>query len=235
MKIGKFNLPYKIKRSDRKSVGFAIGPNMQLIVKAPQEVSVGKIEKLIEKKKPWIFKKIKDIKKQKPAPLDKEFLSGEKLLYKGRRYKLKVNKVKNDERLSFDKGIFNLYLEKYNKEKERRSRAKNIIKDWYKNRAKKELKKKANYYASSTGLSPKGIKIKSLNKKWGEHKKGTIELNWRLIMTPTKVQDYIIVHELTHLEYSNHSAKFWSLVGAVIPDYKERREWLKINGKLFNI
>ncbi|KAF5034887.1 hypothetical protein DSECCO2_591380 [anaerobic digester metagenome] len=59
--------------------------------------------------------------------------------------------------------------------------------------------------------------------------------HWKIIMAPMKIIDYVIVHELAHLTEINHTDKFWELVESVIPDYKQRKEWLKVNGANFNI
>lgn len=75
------------------------------------------------------------------------------------------------------------------------------------------------------------LRISSANTRWGSCSgRGTISLNWRLIVAPPGVLDYVIVHELLHFVEPNHSANFWRGVERVIPDYKRDRQWLKDNG-----
>ena len=58
-----------------------------------------------------------------------------------------------------------------------------------------------------------------------------MEFNWRVVIAPNRIVDYVVVHELAHLRHHNHSPEFWSGVGRVIPDYQECKEWLKVNGR----
>lgn len=82
-----------------------------------------------------------------------------------------------------------------------------------------------------TGGEYTSITIRDQKTRWGSCSgRGTLSFNWRLILAPPEILDYVVVHELCHLTHMNHSKEFWGLVGKVIPDYKERRKWLKENG-----
>ena len=77
------------------------------------------------------------------------------------------------------------------------------------------------------------IAVRNQKTRWGScSSKGNINFNWRLLMAPGKVLDYVVVHELCHLAYMNHSGAFWGLVEELLPDYGERRRWLKENSRL---
>jgi predicted metal-dependent hydrolase len=60
---------------------------------------------------------------------------------------------------------------------------------------------------------------------------GNLNFTWRLVMAPPEVIDYVVVHELAHLQVNNHSKEFWNQVGCIMPDYKKRLRWLKENGQ----
>jgi predicted metal-dependent hydrolase len=80
-------------------------------------------------------------------------------------------------------------------------------------------------------LKPSGAVVKEQKLRWGScTSMGIINLNWRLFLAPMRIIDYVIVHELAHLRYHNHSKDFWNLVRSIIPDYEERKEWLRVNG-----
>ena len=68
-----------------------------------------------------------------------------------------------------------------------------------------------------------------LDGRWGEYQSGTIRLHWRLILAPVRIQEYVVAHELAHPSELDHSAAFWTVVGSLIPDYEDRREWLRLN------
>jgi len=80
-------------------------------------------------------------------------------------------------------------------------------------------------------LKPTSIRVMELQNRWGScTSKGTINLNWKCAMLPLSVLDYVIVHELAHLEDKSHSPKFWRTIEKVMPDYDEAKKWLKFNG-----
>jgi len=86
------------------------------------------------------------------------------------------------------------------------------------------------------GVSYQEIKVKSLKQRWGScTSKGIINFNWRIIITPISIVDYVVAHELCHLIHHDHSKEFWSLMQRVIPDYLDRKEWLRVNGAMLNI
>ncbi|WP_133627269.1 M48 family metallopeptidase [Fonticella tunisiensis] len=75
------------------------------------------------------------------------------------------------------------------------------------------------------------VVVKEQKSIWGScSSRGNINFNWRLIMAPLSVIDYVVIHELCHLKHQDHSSKFWSLVEYVMPDYKEKKKWLRENG-----
>jgi len=81
---------------------------------------------------------------------------------------------------------------------------------------------------SRLGLDAVPTWVGEIDGRWGEYDNGTIRLNWRLILAPVRIQEYVIAHELAHAMHADHSSAFWNTVGALIPDFEERREWLRI-------
>ena len=87
------------------------------------------------------------------------------------------------------------------------------------------------YYAGLLGVTYGKIRIAEQKTRWGScSTSGTLSFNWKLMLAPPRVLDYVVVHELCHLIEMNHSKRFWSLVESVMPEYKEYRKWLKENG-----
>jgi len=90
--------------------------------------------------------------------------------------------------------------------------------------------------AAETSVNVKEVTVRNQRSRWGSCSAGgTISLNWRLVQTPDSVRDYIIYHELMHLREMNHSDRFWSLVAAVCPGWREAERWLKRNGSLLGL
>lgn len=101
----------------------------------------------------------------------------------------------------------------------------------YRQAAKEYIPKRADYYAAILGVTYNTITIRDQKTRWGSCSgKGNLSFNWRLILAPPKVLDYVVVHELCHRKEMNHSPRFWALVESIMPDYQQYRKWLKENG-----
>jgi hypothetical protein len=105
---------------------------------------------------------------------------------------------------------------------------KRALMDWYLQRAEEKIGERASLLARLIGKQPTSIKIKNQERRWGScSKNGEIRFNWKIVMVPASVIDYVVTHELCHLIYPHHSTRFWQKVQSIIPDYKKKREWLK--------
>lgn len=102
----------------------------------------------------------------------------------------------------------------------------------YAKEARKLFEARTAYYAPIVGVTYNRIAIKSQKTRWGScSSKGNLNFNYLLYFAPLEILDYVVVHELCHRKEMNHSRAFWALVEKVLPDYKERRKWLKEHGK----
>lgn len=96
------------------------------------------------------------------------------------------------------------------------------------------IKARCRYYAPVMGVSYGTVTIREQKTRWGScSTKGNLNFNWKLVLMPPEILDYVVVHELAHRIQMNHSAAFWAEVGKILPDYKERRQWLKVNGQKY--
>ena len=97
--------------------------------------------------------------------------------------------------------------------------------------AKSILSEKLAYYAPLVGVTYGRVTVRHQKTRWGScSAKGNLNFNCLLVLAPSQVQDYVIVHELCHIRHLNHSAQFWALVETILPDYAASRKWLKVNG-----
>lgn len=220
--------PHKIIRSSRKTIALQINENAELIVRAPFHVSQRRINQFIEEKKDWIAKTHKKaLYRKKISEENSEIRDGKRALFLGKEYEIRLNgKIKSIE---VDENVMQFPFSKIDN-------AEYYLAMWYKKKAKKIIIPRTEKYAEAIGVSFSKIAITSAKKRWGScNSKGNINFSYRLVMTPPEVIDYVIVHELMHLKELNHSAKFWARVETVIPDYKQRRKWLKENQHRFDI
>ena len=100
-----------------------------------------------------------------------------------------------------------------------------LLRAWFRQRAEEKLPERLNELAEPLGVAPAGVQIRAQKGRWGScSSNGRISLNWRLVLLPLKLADYVLVHELCHLRHMDHSEDFWNLVASLIPDYRDRRE-----------
>ena len=210
-------MDYQLIRSKRKTLSLQINNNAELIVRAPNRLSIIKIEQFIDEKLNWIEKKSKSISLIKP--LKPNYIEGEKFLYLGSEYPLSVNII-HAKGLSFDGEIFRL-----------NSGGKDEFLSWYKVSFKKIALPRIEYYANNYQLSYNQVRLKTQKTLWGSYSSvNNINLNYLLIGAPISVIDYVIVHELCHSVHKNHSKNFWQLVFSILPNYKASKRWLQVNG-----
>ena len=228
--IGQTVVPYEIEWSpDRSTVSLSMDHSMDLTVRAPVQATLDDVENVLEEKQQWILETLYGLSEQEDPPLDKEYLSGEKLLYNGRRYRLNVTEDDVPEPLlDFDGTKFELHVPNSFAVSSRRKQQ--TVVDWYITRAEEELPNRTAGYVEKLGIDEVGVEVRSLRRRWGEYQSGTISLHWRLILAPRKIQDYVVAHELAHIQHDEHSDAFWNTVGTLVPDYRDRREWLRVNG-----
>lgn len=220
-------LDYDIKYSKRKTINISIDRNKNILVKAPQNVSEDKIERIIKSKGLWLFDKLN--KKRNPGITNtsKEFVSGEGLLLLGNSYQLNILSEKFN-------GI--KFEDKFYISSSTRHKAKDVFKRWYIDKAKEIFYPKVEQYARSLGVEINKVIIKQMRMSWGScAPNGTITLNWKLVKAPQYVINYIIVHELAHLLELNHTPEFWNIVAVQVPNYKKAKTWLRNNGELLEV
>jgi hypothetical protein len=231
---------FEIIRSSRKTIGIIVNADQGLLVRSPKRTSIRQIKSLLTKKDDWILKKLKKMSEIKAPPKAKEFISGETLLYLGREYKLKLaagadlNELKVD--LEQDKVAVYYPAEFDNDNEKRKAAVREQLISWYRSQAKKEINKLIDLHKINLNVEPNKIVIKKQKKRWGScSSKKNLNFNWKIIMAPLEIIEYLVVHELVHLIHPNHSKKFWQTVAEIIPDYEEKKEWLRINGRRLTI
>lgn len=215
----------KIIRSDRKTLSLEINKNGELVVRAPKKVSNNYIMNFVKSKTDWIKDKQKIFKHQKP---ELKFENLNSIMVLGKEYKLFYKDIgKELIRLEDERIIINI---------NKKDRADEIFTLWLKKNAKVLLIGRTKYLAQKNNFKISTVRISNAKGRWGScSSKKSINLSWRLMMAPPSVADYVIIHELAHTREMNHSKSFWKVVRDILPDYKEQKNWLKLNGNLLDI
>ncbi|MBF0384147.1 MAG: M48 family metallopeptidase [Magnetococcales bacterium] len=214
-----------IRTPRRKTASVKVENGIVSIV-VPQELPNSRIKEVMRQKSQWIQEKLRLHNEAIPTKA-KEYISGEAFSYLGRNYRLKVIAAQWQP-VRLLNGKLTVWTPEASSSPERIRAA---LMGWYQSHARKKLREKTRRYAKTIGVTPKSINIKAFQSRWGScHVDGHIHFNWKIIIAPNHIVDYVVVHELCHLKQPDHSPEFWKCVEMVIPDYRECREWLKVNG-----
>ncbi|WP_159446801.1 M48 family metallopeptidase [Carboxydocella sp. ULO1] len=217
----------KIIRSARKTVVIEITPDGCIIIRAPKRLSMKAIEELVHGKDKWIRDKLQEIQRQQKLFQPLRFETGDKLWFLGEKYTFTVTDGSGMIYLQGDKLYF---------PREQLERGTEQLSRWYKKEVERILLARTEYFSGLTGIKYNSVKITSARKRWGScSSKGVLSFSWRLLQAPLQVIDYVVVHELLHIEHMNHSRQFWARVKQIIPDYRGKRDWLRENQMLLQL
>lgn len=232
-------IPYQIIRSSkRKTVGLQVKKG-NVVVRAPYYVNEKQIANLIEQKQHWLNKHVERQREKVSFPT--KFKDQSVLLIEGKPKKLVVKFYEQNcytpkaqtKIIIEEEHQLKLYLAlkfKEAGEAELSKKIKSQLEYWLKSKAESLIEESLKFHSESMGLSYSSIKIRQYKSRWGGcNSKGQLSFNYLLAMTPRRVIDYVVVHELSHLIHLNHSQDFWLLVGKYLPNYHEAKNWLKEN------
>jgi len=216
---------YQVTRSRRRSISLQINHNGELIVKAPYLLPAFVVHQFVRNKSDWIEKQMKlvtrfhAVKKGDVAEGDEyPFLGETYILHAGNYKRIHIANTLNIP-------TFLMF------------RVKKELTDWYIKQAKEILTERVNYNATIMNTSFVRITFSDTTSKWGScGHDNALQFNWRLIMAPLLIIDYVVVHELAHTKEKNHGANFWKEVSRYKPAYRQYVKWLRANShKLHSI
>ena len=220
-----------IRSSKRKTSAIKIQKG-KVFVMVPERLSITIIESLITEKSRWIKEKLA-IQKEIIAIKPKEFVSGEAFFCLGISHPLKIEsglypaiQLHQDE----------LVVSVRDKTADNAQAIKQLLIKWFKQKSEVSLKDKTEHYSKIIGVNPSSVTIKSFKARWGSCSvTAGIQYNWKIIIAPDRIVDYVVIHELCHILHHNHSPAFWKTVERYCHDYRDCSAWLKINGARLDI
>ena len=226
-------IPYRIVKTNRKTISIRV-TGEGVIVRAPRVLNNTEIMELVQKKSQWIIVKYHEIMETKPQSKNRDYKDGCQLLFRGKPLTLKYKENKsglkrNEARIWREDQILNVEINDCSIEV-----VKALLEQWYREQARECIKERVAFYTTQYDFSKSvnRIFIKDQKSRWGScSTKSNLNFSYRLIMAPSQVLDYVVVHELCHLKHMNHSTQFWSAVERILPNYKVAKEWLRKNGQ----
>jgi predicted metal-dependent hydrolase len=218
----------RLIRSRRRTYSIEVERDGSLVVRAPNRASMREIRGVVKDRRNWIARKQRQTQEKYGSTAPKHFVEGERFLYLGDPYPLAIGNATNPP-LTFDNRNFVLSGEHVGEAQE-------AFIGWYRQQASSVISERVKRYSSPSGIRYRRLKITNAQRRWGScSATGNLCFSWRLAMAPLDVIDYVVVHELAHIEHKDHSRKFWDRVESVLPDYRSRRNWLKDNDHLLTL
>jgi predicted metal-dependent hydrolase len=209
-----------ISRSLRKTISMHVLSDGTLEVKAPKLMPMIFINRFIDSHMDWVEKQREKVS-ARPLAVKRQYIHGEEFLYLGKIYRLDIGMYPEigiiNDTLQFPAGLtFRLQKE---------------LTDWYIKKAKEVITDRLEKNAEEMQVNYVDMYVSDTSSKWGScSHDNRLQFNWRLIMAPMLVLNYVIVHELSHTIHKNHSRSFWNKVRAQNPSYRQQIKWLKENG-----
>lgn len=226
IQYGNSKIDYTLEFAKRKTLGIKVHPDKSVHVIAPLDSQLDLVKEKVKNKAAWILRQQDFFLSFHPITPPRKFVSGETHLYLGKQYKLKLIESEN-ESVKFYGGTIEVSVNS----KSDKLQIEKLLKDWYKDKAEHHFN---NLFEESLPLSKqfyKGtptLKYRWMKKRWGScDKDGQIHLNLELIKAPKKCIEYVIIHELCHLVYLNHSSAFYNLLEKVYPNWRETKDRLE--------
>lgn len=223
VRFGRRTLRYTVQRSSRRrSVSIAV--NAQgVTVKAPETLSAEHLAGIVQDRGAWVVsKQLRFSALQETAPYSRNLREGSALLYLGRQCRLwHMDELQITRRRGRRIEVPRLSEDDLHVELQR----------WYREQAARVICQRVRRYARRLGVIPAAVLIRDQRTRWGScNVKGELRFNWRIAMAPMALIDYVVAHELCHLEHLHHGPQFWERLRDVLPDYEQRRERLALEG-----
>lgn len=218
---------YHVIYSKRKSIEIRIELTGEVQLKVPKNTSDKIIQDVLRKRSQWIVDKIESVCNM---PVQKrQYKSGETVKYLGEQIptvimkrhvsKAQISKVDNELILIVPKEVSNDFISE-------------MLAAFYKQLLKPLIMKRIKLYQHHFEYAPNKISVRDQKTRWGScSSKRNLSFNYRLLMAPIEVIDYIVIHEMCHMEHMDHSKSYWKRVHEVMPDYKIQEQWLKDHGR----
>jgi predicted metal-dependent hydrolase len=204
----------------KKKIAIHVHPDGSVQVDAPENEDLRNVKNAVLKRARWITNHIEQVHTQMESVLQREYISGESHLYLGRRYLLKVLPINNKKDISVKllRGQLKVFTAETFPAK-----VKSLMWEWYRDHAKNYFSRRLKIIVKEVSWikTDPGWQLLTMRKQWGScSPKGILSLNPHLIKAPKECIEYVIYHELCHLQEHNHSQRFYSLLNGLMPEWK---------------
>lgn len=212
----------------RQTTDIVIERDGCITVRPPTRLSPEQVDATVLSRRMWIYRNLAEWRDLNSTRVVREWVNGESFLYLGAAYRLLLVQ-QQDDALKLKDGRFQLARSIVDAGGS--VAAQEAFRAFYVARGMDRLGQRVAHFAPRVGVVPGGVQIRELGFRWASSLSGgDLHFHWRCMMAPARIIDYIVVHELCHAHQRDHTDLFWNEVDKVLPDYRERKEWLRRRG-----
>jgi hypothetical protein len=217
----------------RKTTDIVIERDGQITVRPPVGMVPEQVDQTVLSKRMWIYRNLAEWKDLNATRVVREWVNGESFPYLGSRYRLQLV-ADQDEPLKLKDGSFHLHRSVIDQGGSEAAQAAFIR--FYTDRGHDRLQKRVAFFSPRVGVRAPSVAVRDTGYRWAAClPKGDLHFHWKCLMAPLTVIDYIVVHELCHLHHRDHTDAFWNEVDKVMPNYRDRKDWLRRHGAEFEL
>jgi predicted metal-dependent hydrolase len=219
-------LPYRIRRSNR-----AVHARIQVDadgveVVVPNRFPLRNVEPFVREKRPWIERTLRRMRESEAHFPPARLCDGGEVPYLGERLSLAVREEPGRTRAHVARRGSVLYVKLGP-----RTALREALEAWYRRRARAEVAPRLDAAVRRAGKSYTRLQIRGQRTRWAScSTSGAMSFNWRLLLAPAEILDYVVEHEVAHLDVQDHSARFWRLLASRCPSWREHEAWLRRHG-----
>jgi predicted metal-dependent hydrolase len=226
-------IPYAIRRSSRARHARIVVDPTGVEVVVPQRMSLDDVAPFVAQKQPWIERTLRRYRQAEAGGPRVELRDGGAVPYLGRELELVVRAEPGRTRPHVALRGARLVV------KVRTGRAEEVraaLERWYRRRAREEVADRLDDATARAGTEYASLSIRGQRTRWAScSNRGGMSFNWRLLLAPAEILDYVVEHEVAHLEVLGHSRRFWALVGRRCPEYRRHERWLRRYGSTLRL
>jgi predicted metal-dependent hydrolase len=219
-------IPYRIRRSDRARRARILVDGDGIEVVVPQRFPLRNVEPFVEEKRAWIERTLKRMRETEAELPPARLADGGEVPYLGERLGLavRVERRRVREHVARRGDALHVALPPD-------TRVRDALERWYRRRAREEMGPRLDAACARWGSAYTKLQIRGQRTRWAScSSSGAMSFNWRLLLAPSPVLDYVIEHEVVHLDVLDHSQRFWILLSERVPDWREQERWLRRHG-----
>jgi hypothetical protein len=219
--------------AERRTTDIVIERDGVITVRPPRHMAPEQGDATVLSKRMWIYRNLAEWRDLNASGVVREWVNGETFLYLGSSYQLQLV-AEQDEPLKLKDGRF--LLQRSLVERGGSVAARAAFEQFYAAKGLERLQRRVAHFAPRVGVTPGAVLVKDIGFRWAAcQPSGDLHFHWKCLMAPLTVIDYIVVHELCHLHQRDHSDAFWNEVDKVLPDHRERKEWLRVRGATLDL